>query len=279
MSRIEEALKKASQARKEGASKAEEQTASPLAASSMPRSQVSQEILDRVRDQHMLVSMNDMCSPAAEEFRKLKQSLVRMTKKENFQNTILITSGTSGEGKSVTSTNLAISLAQEFDHTVLLIDADLRRPSCHELLCLENTYGLSDCLLEGRDVSQGMIKTGIGKLTFLPAGSPMANPAELLASKRMELVLKEMKSRYSDRYIIIDSPPVLPFAETRTLSRLVDMTILVIQDGRLSKYELRETLEALSGAHVAGAVYTQASSSSSKSRYSGYGHYGNYYGY
>lgn len=295
MSRIEEALKKASKMRgkekrsgngahSHAAQEAESRPTHHTEPVHRPESQptakvIPQEVMERVADQHMLVSMNDIVSPAAEEFRKLKQNLVRITKREGFQNTILITSGTVGEGKSVTSTNLAISLAQEFDHTVLLVDADLRRPTCHNLLCLDNSYGLSDCLMDGADISKGMIRTGIGKLSFLPAGTPMANPGELLASKRMADVLKEMKERYSDRYVIIDTPPVLPFAESRTLGRLADMVVLVIKEGRMSKYELRETMEALSGANLAGAVFSQATQGASANRYTGYSKYHHYYGY
>ncbi|OIQ49151.1 Tyrosine-protein kinase YwqD [Pseudodesulfovibrio hydrargyri] len=286
MSRIEEALKKATQLR--GREEQRQDRAIPTgphggeSANDLgraPRKEIPQEVLDRVAGQHMLVSLNDIVSPAAEEFRKLKQNLVRLTKKKGFQNTIVITSGTVGEGKSVTSTNLAISLAQEFDHTVLLVDADLRKPSCHELLCLDQAYGLSDCLLEGTDVSNAIIRTGIGKLSFLPAGTPMANPGELLASQRMATVLREMKERYSDRFLIIDTPPVLPFAESRILARLADMVVLVVREQRLSKYELNETLEALGGANVAGAVFTQASSGHSVAGYSGYAHYSYKYSY
>ena len=245
MSRIEEALKKASQLRGKGEERHDRTipsgpTVGGDSANDLghaPKKEIPQEVLDRVAGQHMLVSLNDIVSPAAEEFRKLKQNLVRLTKKKGFQNTIVITSGTVGEGKSVTSTNLAISLAQEFDHTVLLVDADLRKPSCHELLCMDQGYGLSDCLLEGTDVSKAIIRTGIGKLSFLPAGTPMANPGELLASQRMATVLREMKERYSDRFLIIDTPPVLPFAESRTLARLADMVVLVVREQRLSKYE------------------------------------------
>jgi len=295
MSRIEDALKKASKLRGQGrranvsdtiqrsmakGNKSQDATleARPAAFESEEKT-IPSEVMARVADQHMLVSMNDIVSPAAEEFRKLKQNLVRMTKRGGFHNTILITSGTVGEGKSVTSTNLAISLAQEFDHTVLLVDADLRRPSCHHLLCLENEYGLSDCLMDGSDVSKGLIRTGIGKLSFLPAGTPMANPGELLASKRMATVLKEMKERYSDRYIIIDTPPVLPFAEARTLARLADTVVLVVKEGCLSKHELGDTIEALGGANVAGVVFSQASPGGAGIRHGGYGNYQSYYGY
>jgi exopolysaccharide/PEP-CTERM locus tyrosine autokinase len=272
MSRIEDALKKASEKRDENRRREPEKAAvaAPVAAPVMKAagpvetppldfSPVQSDCLDRARQQRMLVAMNEPVSLAAEEFRKLKQSLVRKTKREGFQNTILVTSGTVGEGKSVTAVNLAISLAQEFDHTVLLVDADIRSPSCHELLCMENGYGLSDCLVDGSPISKGLVKTGIGKLSFLPAGSVVPNVGELLASKRMAESLTEMKNRYADRYIIIDSPPVLPFAESRNLSRLADGVVLVIKEGQASQTDLRDTIEALQGVNILGAVYTQAS--------------------
>lgn len=238
--------------------------------------QPPQEVLDRIAEQHMLVSVNDPQCPAAEEFRKLKQNLVRVTKRDGFQNTILVTSGTSGEGKSVTATNLAISLAQEFDHTVLLIDGDLRRPTCQQLLGLEPEFGLTECLTNGRDVSEALIKTGLGKLTFLPAGKAMQSPGELLASRRMKQILTEMKNRYSDRYIIVDSPPVLPFAETRSLARIVDGVVLVVKEGQVTQYEVRDTVEALSGSNILGAVYNQAAMGVGMG-YSGYSPYKYYY--
>ena len=260
MSRIEEALKKAAAKRTE-VDRRETPSKDPLPIREVaePVTSAQAEALERARRQRMLVAMNEPVSLAAEEFRKLKQSLVRKTKREGFQNTILVTSGMVSEGKSVTAVNLAISLAQEYDHTVLLIDADIRSPSCHELLCMENGYGLSDCLLDGSSISNGLVKTGIGKLTFLSAGSAVPNVGELLASKRMEEALLEMKNRYADRYIIIDSPPVLPFAESRNLSRLADGVVLVIKEGQATQTELRETIEALHGTNILGAVYTQAS--------------------
>jgi exopolysaccharide/PEP-CTERM locus tyrosine autokinase len=268
MSRIEDALKKASEKRdqdrrrepaKVSVMEPAREAAKPADDSPLEFSPVQTDCLDRARSQRMLVAMNEPVSLAAEEFRKLKQSLVRKTKREGFQNTVLVTSGSVGEGKSVTAVNLAISLAQEFDHTVLLVDADIRSPSCHELLCMENGYGLSDCLVDGSSIAKGLVKTGIGKLSFLSAGSAVPNVGELLASKRMAESLAEMKNRYADRYIIIDSPPVLPFAESRNLSRLADGVVLVIKEGQASLADLRDTVEALQGANILGAVYSQAS--------------------
>ena len=206
----------------------------------------------------MLATLSDPLSPVAEEYRKLKESLVKRTKKNGFRNTIMVTSATMGEGKSVTSANLAISLAQEFDHTVLLIDADLRRPSLHRLFGLNPEIGLSDCLVEGRDVSEAFIRTGIGRLVFLPAGKPMPNPGELFSSTMMRNIILEMKHRYSDRYVIIDTPPVLPFAETRSLSHSVDGAIVVVKEGQVPLRSVEETVHALRETELLGYVFNQA---------------------
>ncbi|KAF5055297.1 Iron-sulfur cluster carrier protein [anaerobic digester metagenome] len=213
-----------------------------------------------------MVVINEPLSPMAEEFRKLKEALVKMTKRERFDNLIAVTSATAGEGKSVTSINLAASLAGEYDHTVLLIDADLRRPSVHKYLGLKSGKGLSDCLREGLDVGELLVKTQIGKLSVLPAGTPVANPVELFSSDTMRRLFLEMKSRYNDRYIIIDTPPVLPFAETRSIAGIADWTLLVVREGQPSLAQIQEAVEALDN-KVLGVVYNAAQSHAGSSYY------------
>lgn len=276
MGRLDKALKKAVEMRESPMSSTHADDGESVHESA----QVSMEALERLREVPMLVSANAVHSPAAEEFRKLKQNLVRVTQKEGFQNTLLVTSGTTGEGKSVTAANLAVSLAQEFDHTVLLVDADLRRPTCHTLLQVEAEKGLADCLVNGTDISEAMVRVGVGKLSFLPAGAAVPNPGELLASARMKRLLQEMKHRYPDRYIVVDTPPVLPFAESRSLARIVDGVVLVVKQGQLSHGALQEVFDALRGANILGAVYNQAARSSGSGYYGSYGAYGAYgYGY
>src|SRR3974390_1135065 len=120
-------------------------------------------------DSPYLVNLNDPHSPTAEEFRKLKSVLVKLTKGDNFfKNTIMVTSAVPNEGKTLTALNLAISLAQEFDHTVLLVDADLRRPSVQRYLNLNRNKGFSDFLLGETDIGETIIGTGIGKLSVIP---------------------------------------------------------------------------------------------------------------
>jgi len=204
-----------------------------------------------------MVVINAPLSPMAEEYRKLKEALVKMTKRERFDNLIAVTSATVGEGKSVTAVNLAACLAREYDHTVLLIDADLRRPTVHKYLQLGSHKGLSNCLREGLDVGELMLKTDIGKLSVLPAGTPISNPVELFSSETMRNLFREMKTRYSDRYIIIDTPPVLPFAETRSIASIVDGVLLVVKEGQPSLDQIQDTIDALEN-KVLGIVYNGA---------------------
>lgn len=221
----------------------------------------------------MLVTATDPHSPGAEEYRKLKSVLVSMTRQDTFRNTLMVASSVSGEGKSITALNLAISMAQEFDHTVLLVDADLRKPSLHSYFGLEPKIGLSDCLQHGVDPSDALIKTGIGKLTLLPSGKPVRNPAELFSSQRMAELIQEMKHRYPDRYIIIDTPPVLLFAETLSLSYLVDGVVFVVREGMASVQNINDALANLKGSLVLGMVYNDVKEESIDSRYRYY-HYG-----
>ena len=204
-----------------------------------------------------MVVINDPLSPMAEEYRKLKESVVKLTKRERFDNLIAVTSATVAEGKTMTAVNLAACLAGEFDHTVLLIDADLRRPTVHKYLQLGSRKGLSDCLREGLDVGELLVKTEIGKLSVLPAGTPVANPVELFSSEVLRNLFREMKTRYSDRYIIIDTPPVLPFAETRSIARLADGVLLVVKEGQPSMAQVEEALDVLD-TKVLGIVYNGA---------------------
>jgi exopolysaccharide/PEP-CTERM locus tyrosine autokinase len=274
MSRIEEALEKAARMRGSRgwaivAGKETEKV--PSIASTLARYQVPDTRI--TVDCPMLVTATDPHSPIAEEYRKLKSVLVSLTKQDTFRNTLLVTSSLSGEGKSVTAVNLAISLAQEFDHTVLLVDADLRKPSLHGFFGLEPKTGLSDCLQHGIDLGEALIRTGIGKLTLLPSGKPVRNPVELFSSQRMTDLVREMKNRYPDRYIIIDTPPVLLFAETLSLSYLVDGVVFLVREGRVTIENITEALTALKGTPVLGMVYNDVCQESVDSRYSYY-----YYG-
>jgi protein-tyrosine kinase len=210
-----------------------------------------------VVDRH-LVSITDPHSVAAEQYKQLRARILKATRKD-FHNTIMITSSSAGEGKSITAINLAVSLSQEINHTVLLVDADLRRPSLHEYLGLQPRYGLSEYLQGKMDLSDLLIKTGLGKLVILPGGNPSTRPAELLSSDRMKALVHEMKLRYKDRYVIFDSTPLLSTADALSLGNYMDGILFVIQGGRTSEKAATQTLSLMKGWNILGVVYNDVS--------------------
>lgn len=251
MSRIEEALEKASTLR-----------GGPIPVASVAKSFSRSRHFpppppdEAIKIQNpLLVTACDPHTPAAEEYRKLKSIIVKLTTGDRFRNTLMVTSSIGNEGKSVTALNLAMSLAQEYDHTVMLVDADLRKPSIHQYLGIEKRAGLTECLLDGMDIKDVLIKTGIGRLSVLQAGRGVKNPAEIFSSQKFRNFFLEMKNRYHDRYIIIDTPPVLPFAESRSLCPLVDGVVLVVKEGAVTLDSISETIQCLGGTDVLGIVY------------------------
>jgi exopolysaccharide/PEP-CTERM locus tyrosine autokinase len=251
MSRIEEALNKAVQIAEGKFPPSPGKPDIPL-----PPPASSDEELVLPKDS-MLVTMTSPHSPVAEEYRKLKEAFIKESRRDGFHNVVLVTSANPQEGKTITTLNLAICLAQEFDYTVLVVDADLRAPSCHGYLGIDPGLGLSDCL-EGRaDCADVLVRTGIGRLVLLPAGTPVANPVELLSSNKMRQFVQELKHRYPDRFILIDSPPANLFAETRFLATLADGAIVVIREGETSLDDVTETARALDH-KILGVVYNNA---------------------
>jgi exopolysaccharide/PEP-CTERM locus tyrosine autokinase len=209
-----------------------------------------------------LVAANEYNLPITEEYRKLKSIIVQMTAKNPLQNLLLVSSSIGGEGKSMTALNLAISLAQEHDKKVLLIDADLRKPSIGKYLGLTPTTGLAECLKEGVALDDVLIETGLGSLTFLPAGAADNNPVELYSSQKMKDLLADIKERFSGGYVIIDSSPVLPFAEARILANLADGVVFVVKEGGTSLKNIEEGLLTLFEANVIGMVFNKATTAS-----------------
>src|SRR4030066_2337645 len=174
MSKIEEALEKAKQLR-----------GAPTAKAPVLLKRINEEIEPIEVNNPYVISITQPDSPVVEEYKKLKSIVIRETK-SNFLNTIMITSAIDNEGKTLTAINFAISLAQEIDHSILLIDADIRKPKIHKYLGIKPEHGLSDYLTRDMDVSEILIKTVIGNLVFPLVANESKNPAELLASKKMK---------------------------------------------------------------------------------------------
>lgn len=240
---------------------------------SAPLSQGAPRTVSLKVDTRLMPTLMEPHSAVAEQYRKLKSRIVQATRGEHFSNVLMVTSAAAGEGKSLTATNLAICMAHEFDLTVLLVDADLRRPSIHRYLGFEQTLGLSDCLQDGVDLGEAIVRTDLERLSVLPAGREVAKPLELFGSRKMHNLIKEVKNRYNDRYVIIDTPPILPFAETRPLAHLVDGVIFVVQEGMTPKDGVTQAIEVLKGCPILGLVLNASTNMNPE-----YSYYGEYYG-
>ncbi|MEW6664898.1 MAG: AAA family ATPase [Thermodesulfobacteriota bacterium] len=173
-------------------------------------------------------------------------------------NALLITSPNPGEGKTWTAVNLAIGMSHKLHHTVLLVDTNLRRPAVHRYLGLDCRRGLSDYLLHEAEIPELLVNPGIEKLVLLPAGRPLTHSTELLGSPRMEALVKEMKARYTDRFIIFDGSPLLSSADSLVFSRFVDAVLLVVESEKTPSKAAVRAMELLEGRKVIGAVLNKA---------------------
>ena len=224
-----------------------------------------------------LITLVTPNSVAAEQFRKLKTSILKAG--GNDKRCILITSAVASEGKTLISSNLAISIAYELQQHVLLVDADLRRPGLHEYFDVPNSPGLSEYLSDGIDLAQLFVKTPIPKLSILPAGTPTNKATELFASQKMMNLVQELKSRYQDRYIIIDSTPIMSTTEPDILSQQVDSIIFVVRAEKTPREVAQRALLHLDSNKdkIIGTVFNNGNVKIGSHYYGYYGYY-DYYG-
>ncbi len=180
-------------------------------------------------------------------------------------NTIMVTSAHPGEGKTFTAINLGISISQQLDRTVLIVDTDLRNPWKHhfdfsyDFWGIKTDKGLADYLLGKSEIEDLLINPSIEKLTILPAGKPIENSAEMLGSQRMEKFINEIKSRYgSNRICIFDCPALLPYTDPLVFTHLVDGILLVIEAERTTPEEIKKINKLLEGKTVLGTVFNKA---------------------
>ena len=189
----------------------------------------------------------------------------------------MVTSALAGEGKSFSAINLAMSIATELDNTVMLVDADVARPSVLRMLGLPASPGLLDLLVgDVEDLSSVLLKTNIDKLTLLPSGTPHLRATELLASDAMSQLIKNIANRYSDRIIIFDSPPLLLTTESRVLATHMGQIVMVVHAEKTLQADVQHALSSIEACPVKLMVLNQARSGS-QGGYGGYGGYG--YGY
>lgn len=203
-------------------------------------------------------------SSIAEEFRAIKRSLI-MQAFENPEgsskpnNLIMVTSSLPGEGKTFCAINLALSIAKELDHTVLLVDADVARPSILRNLGLQPEAGLMDVLLnETLNIGDVLLKTNVDTLSILPAGTSHRHATELLASQNMSRLLHELANRYRDRIVIFDSPPLLMTSEARVLATQMGQIVMVVEGEKTTQNALKNSLRHLESCPNVNLIYNKA---------------------
>ena len=222
-----------------------------------------------------LVTYHDPTSVEAETFKILRNNILFPQVGQPLRS-IMVTSAIPGDGKSFVAANLAISIAQGIEEYVLLLDCDMRRSTIHQRFGFnDRVSGLSDHLSKGKPLPTLLKKTMVDKLTILPGGPTPANPSELLSSRAMRSLLKETKNRYSDRYIIVDSPPPQLTAETTALANYIDGIVIVVKYGSTPRKMVKDLVEKFGKEKIIGVVFNgyrvPATERYSYGRYNRYG--------
>jgi capsular exopolysaccharide synthesis family protein len=212
--------------------------------------------LDLLRSNRVIIGDADKVGATAYKMLRT-QVLQRMT--ANGWNALAITSPGPEEGKSLTAVNLAISLARELHHTVLLVDIDLRNPSIHKIFGIQPKAGISDYLLRGASMEDILINPGIERLVILPGTESIENSSEILASPTMGNLVQELKNRYPSRMVIFDLPPVLLADDALSFMPFVDAFLLVLRDGKTTQAALQQTMELMKNAKIIGTLLNDSS--------------------
>lgn len=216
-----------------------------------------------------------------EEFRLIKRMVLaqRWDIQGTPGNTIVVTSALPAEGKTTTAINLAMSITAEEDLRVVLVDADFIKPDALRQLGVSASTGLIDVLQDpSMDIGDVLLRTNIDKLSLIPAGQLHDRCTELLASARMDSLIKELSSRYEDRILIFDSPPILATTESVALTSHMGQVVFVVQAGRTKRESVNSALELIGERPNLGLVLNRATGGFGKTDFGAY-YSAYYYGY
>jgi protein-tyrosine kinase len=225
------------------------------------KTQVQKHDLERLKEKKIITVFDDF--DVTEQIKILRTQIMKKLKASGG-NSLLITSANPCEGKTFMSINLGVSISKEFDKTVLIVDADLRKPSNRhcglsvDFFSFQVNKGLSDYLKGDAEIPETMINPGISKLVIIPSGRPAENAAELLNSPKMEAMMNEIKNRYPDRLVIVDTPPVNRFTDAVILTRFVHGVLFVVEKEKTTSDDLRKAMNNLKGAPIIGTVLNKA---------------------
>lgn len=227
--------------------------------------------MSRITNKRPIITDINPKSPISEAFRTLRTNIEFSSFDEQIR-VIMLTSAGPGEGKSTTAANLAVAFAQA-DKKVLIMDADLRKPTLHHTFSKTNRWGLTNIIAGQAEVKEVISQTEINNLDLLASGPIPPNPSELLASKRMSALLEELKLIYD--IIIVDTPPALAVTDAQIMSTKCDGVILVIDSGKVKReiaLKVKMNLEYVN-ARILGAVLNNIDRKDGESYY--YYYYGN----
>jgi non-specific protein-tyrosine kinase len=212
---------------------------------------------EHLKNRLFAINENDA---AAEQFKHLRTQIFKRTR-SNGWNVIQVTSFGIGEGKSTVAANLAISIAKDTRNTILLVDLDFRRPALDRLLGLgPECIGLKSYFLEDTPLEELFVSPGIRKLAVLTAGGKVPHASELLGSPKMEALIKELKTRYSDRYIILDTPAINLCPDPVIISEYVDAVILVVRTGHTTQESIKAAVDRIPKEKVLGIIMNEMES-------------------
>ncbi|MBK7169231.1 MAG: CpsD/CapB family tyrosine-protein kinase [Gammaproteobacteria bacterium] len=192
-----------------------------------------------------------------EAYRQLRTQVLKILK-DNQWNTLAITSPGENAGKSLTATNLAISLSREVNHTVMLVDLDLRQPSLHEMFDITVEKGLIDYLNDEATLEEVLLNPGFQRLVLLPGRALGKYSSEILSSPQMKSLVRDISQRYTDRIIIFDLPPLLRNDDALMFTPTVDATLLVVEDGVTTADDVQRSLQLLEGSNLIGTILNKA---------------------
>ena len=212
--------------------------------------------LDVLRQRRVMAAYDK--GPFVDAFKILRTQVMQRLRANDW-NVVGVTSPGHGEGKTLTAVNLAVSLAMETSQTVLLVDADLRSPSIHEVFGLHYCPGLADYLLDNQPVEDLLVHPGIGRFVLLPGGRAISNSTEILTSPKMLALVEEFKNRYPSRIIIFDLPPLLHTADVLAFSPYTDALLFVVEEGKTTAEQLQRALLLVKNSRpVLGTVLNKA---------------------
>jgi capsular exopolysaccharide synthesis family protein len=263
MDRIQEALKKAEEKRSATAK------GGGRANSARPTDQMESEdhsSIEYSNTKTISVSRKEMLDnrlvagikghPQSDLFRVLRTKVLHRIRNDGI-NTVAVTSPTKGCGKSMVAANLAVSLSLEVNHTVLLVDLDMRNPSVHKYFGFKPEHGLVDHLAGDVELSSLLVHPGIERLVLLPSGKAIQHSSELISTPEMANLIDDITNRYTSRIIIFDLPPLLHIDDALIFLPKVESSVLVVEEGVSTPAEVRESIRYLENANLLGTVYNK----------------------